>query len=208
MVDQADDPAVEAGDRDDAMRHQEGDQRDRRGGERGVRCGRAPADDRADRDGDREVECAELGKGAPFPQAQADDSDREQQDSLDRHPSQTTRPTDQFSHVRPPCTRQLLDAAAGDHVGAGLTRRGLVSRGAWVRFTLASLLCHLRRRPPRGRSGMVIPAMAAGPVRARRERPRSRCRRCSQAASIDGHHITIRAACSETRQPALSGLQA
>jgi hypothetical protein len=66
MVDQADDPAVPAADRDDAVRDQEGDQRDRRGSERGVRCGRAPADDRADRDGDREVERAELGNRAPF----------------------------------------------------------------------------------------------------------------------------------------------
>jgi hypothetical protein len=99
MVDQADDPAVPAADGDDAMRDQEGDQRDRRGSERGVRCGRAPADDRADRDGDREVECAEPGKRAPFPQPQADDGDREQQDSLDRYPSQTARATDQLRHL-------------------------------------------------------------------------------------------------------------
>jgi hypothetical protein len=41
MVDQADDPAVPAADRDEAMRGQEGDQRDRRGSERRVRRGRA-----------------------------------------------------------------------------------------------------------------------------------------------------------------------
>jgi hypothetical protein len=48
-----------------------------------------------DRDGDGEIERAELGKRAPLPQAQADNGDREQQDSLDRHhPSQTARATD------------------------------------------------------------------------------------------------------------------
>jgi len=60
----------------------------------------APADDRADRDGDREIERAELGKRAPFPQARADNGDREEQDSLDRHPSQIARATDQFRHLR------------------------------------------------------------------------------------------------------------
>jgi hypothetical protein len=46
MIDKADGPAVPAEDRDDAMRGQEGDQGDRRGNERCIRCGRAPADNR------------------------------------------------------------------------------------------------------------------------------------------------------------------
>ena len=66
MVDEADEPSVPAQDRDKAVRGQEGEQRDRRGSERRVRCGRAPADDRADRDGNREIESAELGQRAPF----------------------------------------------------------------------------------------------------------------------------------------------
>jgi hypothetical protein len=67
MVDQAGAPAVPAEDRNDAMGDQECDQCDRRGSERSVRRGRAPTDDRADRDGDREIEGAQLGKRAPFP---------------------------------------------------------------------------------------------------------------------------------------------
>jgi len=102
MVDQADDPAVPAADRDHAMRHQESDQRDRRGRERRIRCGRAPADDRAERDGDREIERAELGQRAPFPQAQADNGDREEQHGLDCHPAQTARVTDQLRHLHHP----------------------------------------------------------------------------------------------------------
>jgi hypothetical protein len=91
-----------AADRDHAMRDQQGDQRNRRGRERRVRCGRAPADDRAERDGDREIERAELGQRAPFPQAQADNGDREEQHSLDRYPAQTARVTDQLSHLHHP----------------------------------------------------------------------------------------------------------
>jgi hypothetical protein len=70
--------------------------------QRRVGGGRAPADDRADRDGDREIECAELGNRAPFAQAQAYDGYREEQDGLDRHPSQTARATDQLRHLRHP----------------------------------------------------------------------------------------------------------
>jgi hypothetical protein len=98
MVDQAGDPAVPTADRNSAMRDQEGDQRDRRGSERCVRCGRAPADDRADRDRDREVERAELCERAPFAQPQADYGYREEQDGLDGYPSQTACATDQLRH--------------------------------------------------------------------------------------------------------------
>lgn len=100
MVDQTGDPVAPAEDRDDAMRDQEGDQRDRRGSERRARRRRAPADDRAYCDGDREIEGAELGKRAPFPQTQAEDGYREEQDSLNRHPSKTARAPDQFRHMR------------------------------------------------------------------------------------------------------------
>jgi len=122
MVDQADDPAVPAADRDDAMRDQEGDQRDRRGSERRARCGRAPADDRADRDGNREIERAELSKRAPFPQTQADNGHREKQDSLDRHPSQTARATDQLRHLCPP---PLLTRRSRTRVHAATATRWL-----------------------------------------------------------------------------------
>jgi hypothetical protein len=107
MVDQADDPAVPPADRDHPMRDQERDERDRRGSERRVRCGRAPADDRADGDGDREIERAELGQRAPFPQAQADNGDREEQHSLDCHPPQTARVTDQLRHLHHRGRRRL-----------------------------------------------------------------------------------------------------
>jgi hypothetical protein len=73
MVNDAGDPAVPPGERDKAVHDQEGDQRDRTGGKRRRRRGHGPADDRADRNGDREVERAELGKRAPLSKAQADD---------------------------------------------------------------------------------------------------------------------------------------
>ena len=73
MVDDAGDPAVPPGERDEAVHDQEGDQRDRAGGKRCRQRGHGPTDDRADRDGDREVERAELGKRAPLSKAQADD---------------------------------------------------------------------------------------------------------------------------------------
>ena len=111
MVDEPDDPAVPAEDRDDAMRDQEGDQRDRRGSERRVRCGRTTADDCAERDGDREIERAELGKRAPFPKAQADNGYREEQDSLEGHPSQSARATDQFSHPHHPAAHATFSAS-------------------------------------------------------------------------------------------------
>jgi catechol 2,3-dioxygenase-like lactoylglutathione lyase family enzyme len=48
MVDEAGHPVVPPGERDEAVRDQEGDQRDRAGGERRRRSGHGPADDRAD----------------------------------------------------------------------------------------------------------------------------------------------------------------
>lgn len=50
MVNDAGDPAVLPGERDEAVHDQEGDQRDRAGGKRRRRRGHGPADDRADRD--------------------------------------------------------------------------------------------------------------------------------------------------------------
>jgi hypothetical protein len=70
-----------------------------------------PADDRADRDGDREIERAELGKRAPFPQAQADNGYCEQQDSLDRDPSQTARATDQLRRPHHPAAHPAPSAS-------------------------------------------------------------------------------------------------
>jgi hypothetical protein len=60
MVNEAGYPVVPPGERDEAVRDQEGDQRYRAGGERRRRSGHGPADDCADRDRDREVERAEL----------------------------------------------------------------------------------------------------------------------------------------------------
>jgi hypothetical protein len=73
MVNEAGDPAVPPGERDQPVHDQEGDQCDRAGGKRCRRRGHGPADDRADGDRDREVERAELGERAPLSQAQAND---------------------------------------------------------------------------------------------------------------------------------------
>jgi hypothetical protein len=96
MVNDAGDPAVPPGERDEAVHDQEGDQRDRASGKRCRRRGHGPADDHADGDSDREVERAELGKRAPLSEAPADDGHCEYQDNLDYHPAETARPADQF----------------------------------------------------------------------------------------------------------------
>ena len=62
VVDDAGDPAVPPGERNEAVHDQEGDQCDRAGGERCRRGGHGSADDSADGDGDREVERAELDR--------------------------------------------------------------------------------------------------------------------------------------------------
>jgi hypothetical protein len=96
MVNDACDPAMPPGERHKAVRDQEGDKRDRSGGERRRRRGHGPANDRADGDGDREVECAELGERAPLAKPQADDGHRKHQDRLDRYPTETACSADQF----------------------------------------------------------------------------------------------------------------
>jgi hypothetical protein len=102
MVNDAGDPAVPPGERDKAVHDQEGDKGDRAGGERRRRRRHGPADDRADGDGDREVERAELGKRASLSKPQADDGHREHQDRLDRYPAETTRLADQFQQPHHP----------------------------------------------------------------------------------------------------------
>jgi len=96
MVDDAGDPAMPPGECHKAVHDQEGDKRNRAGGKRGRRRGHGPADDRADGDGDREVERAELGERASLSQPQADDGHRKHQDRLDRYPAETARLADQF----------------------------------------------------------------------------------------------------------------
>ena len=96
MVNEAGDPAMPPGECHKAVHDQQGDKRDRAGGERGRRRRHGPADDRADGDGDREVERAELGKRASLSKPQADDGHRKHQDRLDRYPAETARLADQF----------------------------------------------------------------------------------------------------------------
>jgi len=96
MVNDAGDPAMPPDECHKAVHDQEGDKRNRAGGKRGRRRGHGPADDRADGDGDREVERAELGQRAPLSKPQADDGHGKHQDSLDRHPAETARLADQF----------------------------------------------------------------------------------------------------------------
>jgi hypothetical protein len=110
MVNDAGDPAMPPGERHKAVHDQEGDKRDRADGERRRRRRHGPADDRADGDGDREVERAELGERAPLAQAQAGDGYREHQDRLDRHPAETSCPADQFQQPPHPCA---LDTCPG-----------------------------------------------------------------------------------------------
>jgi len=96
MVNDAGDPAMPPGERHKAVHDQEGDKRDRSGGERRRRRRHGPADDRADGDGDREVERAELGKRASLSKPQADDGHRKHQDRLDRYPAEAACSADQF----------------------------------------------------------------------------------------------------------------
>jgi hypothetical protein len=102
MVNDAGDPAMPTGERHKAVHGQEGDKRDRAGGERRRRRRHGPADDRANGDGDREVERAELGQRAPLSKPQADDGHREHQDRLDRYPAETARLADQFQQPASP----------------------------------------------------------------------------------------------------------
>jgi len=102
MVNEAGDPAVPPGERHQAVHDQEGDQGDCAGGEGRRRRSHGPADDRADGDGDGEVERAELGQRAPLSKPQADDGHCEHQDSLDRHPGEKTRSADQFQQPHHP----------------------------------------------------------------------------------------------------------
>jgi hypothetical protein len=78
------------------------DQGDCAGGEGRRRRSHGPADDRADGDGDREVERTELGQRAPFSKPQADDGHCGHQDSLDRHPGEKVRSADQFQQPHHP----------------------------------------------------------------------------------------------------------
>jgi hypothetical protein len=114
MVNESGHPVVPPGERDEAVRDQEGDQRDRAGGERRRRSGHGPADDRADRDRDREVERAELGERAPLSKPQADDGHREHQHRLDRDPAQTARPSGQLQQPPHPLGLSGCTACLGD----------------------------------------------------------------------------------------------
>ena len=113
MVNDAGDPAVPPGERDQPVHDQQGDQRDRAGGKRCRRRGHGPADDRADGDGDREVERAELGKRASLSKPQADDGHRKHQDRLDRYPAETARLADQFQQPLHPLRLSPARVPAG-----------------------------------------------------------------------------------------------
>jgi hypothetical protein len=113
MVNDAGDPAMPPGERHKAVHDQEGDKRDRADGERRRRRRHGPADDRADGDGDREVERAELGKRASLSKPQADDGHRKHQDRLDRYPAETARLADQFQQPLHPLRLSPARVPAG-----------------------------------------------------------------------------------------------
>ena len=119
VVNDAGDPAVPPGERDQAVHDQEGNQRYRAGSERCRRRGHGPADDRADGDGDHEVERAELGERASLSKPQADDGHREHQDRLDRYPAETARLTDQFQQPLHPLRLSPARVPAGPGLRSG-----------------------------------------------------------------------------------------
>lgn len=119
MVDDAGDPAMPPGERDEAVRDQEGDKRDRSGGERHRRRGHGPANDRTDGDGDREVERAELGERAPLAKPQADDGHGKHQDRLDRYPAETACSADQFQQPLHPLRLSPARVPAGPGLRPG-----------------------------------------------------------------------------------------
>jgi len=119
MVNDAGDPAMPPGERHKAVHDQEGDKRDRADGERRRRRRHGPADDRADGDGDREIERAELGKRASLSKPQADDGHRKHQDRLDRYPAETARLADQFQQPPHPLRLSPARAPAGPGLRSG-----------------------------------------------------------------------------------------
>ena len=119
MVNEAGDPAMPPGERHKAVHDQEGDKRDRADGERRRRRRHGPADDRADGDGDREIERAELGKRASLSKPQADDGHRKHQDRLDRYPAETARLADQFQQPPHPLRLSPARAPAGPGLRSG-----------------------------------------------------------------------------------------
>ena len=119
MVDDAGHPVVPPGECDEAVGPQQGDQRDRAGDERRRRSSYGPADDRADRDCNREVERAQLGERTPLSKPQADDGHREHQDRLDRDPAETIGPADQFQQPFHLPAKELADCG-GDLLDVGL----------------------------------------------------------------------------------------
>ena len=119
MVNEAGDPAVPPGERHQAVHDQEGDQGDCAGGEGRRRRSRGPADDRADGDGDREIERAELGKRASLSKPQADDGHRKHQDRLDRYPAETARLADQFQQPPHPLRLSPARVPAGPGLRSG-----------------------------------------------------------------------------------------
>ncbi len=132
MVNDAGHPVVPSGERDEAVCDQEGDQRDCAGGKRCRRRGHGPADDRADRDGDREVERGELGERTPLSKPQADDGHREHQHRLDRHPAETTRPADQFQQPLHPFWLVACPACCSDVYRVRNSPIAVAISSAWV----------------------------------------------------------------------------
>ena len=119
MVNDAGDPAMPPGERHKAVHDQEGDKRDRADGERRRRRRHGPADDRADGDGDREVERAELGERASLSKPQADDGHRKHQDRLDRYPAETARLAAQFQQPLHPLRLSPARVPAGPGLRSG-----------------------------------------------------------------------------------------